>query len=261
MCGIAGILNLSENSAPTEQELQKMITMLHHRGPDDYGYYKDDNVGLAHARLSIIDLAGGHQPIHDAPKNTWVVFNGEIFNYLELRKDLIADGYMFYTQSDTEVIVHLYHKYGLDFASHLNGQFAIALWDKIRKRLVLARDRVGINPLFFYKSSNRFYFGSEVKSILPCFSHSPALNQKALDQIFTFWSPVSPDTLFEEVHEVKPGELTIIEDGEIKNKRYWEWSFPDREGPYLQGTQEELADELHQKLVDATKSAYALMCQ
>ncbi|MCK4704138.1 MAG: asparagine synthetase B, partial [Gammaproteobacteria bacterium] len=106
MCGIAGILNLSDYSAPTEHELTRMIHMLHHRGPDDYGYYTDSTIGLAHARLSIIDIAGGHQPIHDSDKNIWVVFNGEIFNYVELREDLIKDGFVFYTRSDTEVIVH-----------------------------------------------------------------------------------------------------------------------------------------------------------
>ena len=254
MCGIAGILNLSDHSAPAENDLRRMIRMLHHRGPDDYGYYTDGVIGLAHARLSIIDIAGGHQPIHDTDKNTWVVFNGEIFNYIELRAELIKDGFVFYTQSDTEVIVHLYKKYGLDFVNHLNGQFAIALWDKTRKRLVLARDRVGIDPLFYYKEGNRFYFGSEVKSILPCMSQSPSLNTNALDQLLTFWSPVAPNTLFKNVYEVKPGELTIVEAGQITHHRYWEWEYPVHgQDEYLTGSVNELAEQLHEKMVEATQ--------
>ena len=254
MCGIAGILNLSNHSAPAENDLRRMIRMLHHRGPDDYGYYTDGVIGLAHARLSIIDIAGGHQPIHDTDKNTWVVFNGEIFNYVELRAELIKDGFVFYTQSDTEVIVHLYKKHGLDFVNHLNGQFAIALWDKTCKRLVLARDRVGIDPLFYYKEGNRLYFGSEVKSILPCMSQSPSLNTNALDQLLTFWSPVAPNTLFKNVYEVKPGELTIVEGGQITHHRYWEWEYPAHgQDEYLTGSVNELAEQLHEKMVEATQ--------
>lgn len=254
MCGIAGILNLSDGPAPTERELSRMIVMLHHRGPDDYGYYSDDSIGLAHARLSIIDISGGHQPIHDTDKNVWVVFNGEIFNYIELREELIKDGFVFYTQSDTEVIVHLYKKYGLDFVKHLNGQFAIALWDKSNKRLVLTRDRVGIDPLFYYKQGKRLYFGSEVKSILPCMKQSPSLNANSLDQLLTFWSPVVPNTLFDNVYEVKPGELTIVESGQIKHHRYWEWEYPAHgQEEYLTGDVNELAEELHEKMVAATK--------
>jgi asparagine synthase (glutamine-hydrolysing) len=254
MCGIAGILNLSENSSPEEMELKKMITMLHHRGPDDYGYYTDTSVGLAHARLSIIDLESGHQPIHDGDKNIWIVFNGEIFNYIELREDLVKDGVKFYTHSDTEVIVHLYKKYGLEFVNKLNGQFAIALWDKIRNRLVLARDRAGIDPLFFYKEDSRLYFASEIKSIIPCMKNSPVLNAHALDQLLTFWSPVSPNSLFENVYEIRPGEMLVVENGDISHHRYWEWSFPeDNKDNYLQSNEEELAEELHDKLVEATK--------
>ncbi len=254
MCGIAGILNISEGSAPERLELKKMITMLKHRGPDDYGYYTDASIGLAHARLSIIDLENGHQPIHDGEKNIWIVFNGEIFNYIELRKDLVKDGVKFYTHSDTEVIVHLYKKYGLDFVNYLNGQFSIALWDKTRKRLVLIRDRVGIDPLFYYKEDNRFYFASEIKSILPCMKNSPRLNAHALDQLLTFWSPVSPNSLFENIYEVRPGEMTLIENNNISHHRYWEWEFPtDNSDNYLQGSEDELVEELHDKMVEATK--------
>src|SRR6185436_4396709 len=143
MCGLAGILRLSAKAAPRREELAEMIARLHHRGPDGAGFHQDEQIGLAHARLSIIDLEGGWQPIHNEDKTVWVVFNGEIFNYVELRPQLEAQGHRFYTHSDTEVIVHLYEQYGDDFVKHLNGQFAIALWDTRRKRLVLTRDRTG----------------------------------------------------------------------------------------------------------------------
>ena len=254
MCGIAGILNLSSTRSPEIADLEKMVHMLHHRGPDDYGFYTDNHVGLAHARLSIIDIEGGHQPIHDDAKDIWTVFNGEIFNYIEIKEKLLKEGVKFYTNSDTEVIVHLYKKYGLDFVQHLNGQFSIALWDKPAKRLMLIRDRAAIDPLFYYKEADRFYFASEVKSIIPCMKTSPRLNTDSLDQLLTFWSPVSPGTLFENVYEVRPGEMTIVENGEIRNHRYWDWSFPENNKiNYLQGSEDDLANELHDRLVDATK--------
>lgn len=254
MCGIAGILNISEDTAPTKAELHKMIAMLKHRGPDDYGYYTDSSIGLAHARLSIIDLEGGHQPIHDTDKSVWTVFNGEIFNYIELREELLKDGVKLYTQTDTEVIVHLYRKYGLDFVNYLNGQFAIALWDKVSNRLLLLRDRTGIAPLFYYKQKNQIYFASEIKSIIPCMQSSPVLNADALDQLLTFWSPVSPNTLFEDVYEVAPGEMILIENGQLSRHRYWEWTFPeDQAGRYSVKSEADLTEELHDKMVEATR--------
>ena len=150
MCGIAGILGLQEQFRLEHESLQRMMNKLNHRGPDGQGVYIDKKVGLAHTRLSIIDLEGGAQPIHNEDKTVWTVFNGEIFNYIELRKELIARGHCFYTQSDTEVIVHLYEEYGEDFVSQLNGQFAIAIWDIKREKFILVRDRAGILPLFFF---------------------------------------------------------------------------------------------------------------
>ncbi|HED36366.1 MAG TPA: asparagine synthase (glutamine-hydrolyzing) [Gammaproteobacteria bacterium] len=254
MCGIAGIVNLKAGRKPEQKSLECMIHQLQHRGPDDYGFYLDAQAGLAHARLSIIDINGGHQPIHDDSSNIWTVFNGEIFNYIELREELIQDGVKFYTQTDTEVIVHLYKKYGLDFANKLNGQFAIALWDTNSSRLLLIRDRVGIAPLFYYKEGQRLFFASEIKSIIPCMKNSPVLNSHGLDQLLSFWSPVSPDTLFENVFEVRPGEMTIIENGDIKHQRYWDWEYPAHDkSHYLQGNEDDLAEELHGRMVDATK--------
>lgn len=254
MCGLAGILNINPGRRPEKDHLISMIHQLHHRGPDDYGFYVDEHIGLAHSRLSIIDLDNGHQPMHDSTKNIWIVFNGEIFNYIELRNDLKKEGVIFHTKSDTEVIIYLYKKYQLDFINYLNGQFSIALWDKEKNRLILARDRVGINPLFFYKENNRIYFASEIKAIIPVMDSTPSLNADTLDQILTFWSPVSPNTLFDNIYEVRPGELIVIREGIIKHHRYWEWKFPVHSNEnYLQGNEDDLAEELHDKLIESTK--------
>ena len=149
MCGIAGIIDF--NTPPSERLLRRMIGFLRHRGPDAFGLYLDRIAGLAHARLSIIDLSGGDQPIHNEDKTLWIVYNGEVFNYPELRQDLIARGHQFYTRTDTEILVHLYEEYGPEMFSKLNGQFAFALWDQPKRKLLLARDRMGIRPLFYHK--------------------------------------------------------------------------------------------------------------
>lgn len=229
-----------------------MIAQVQHRGPDGYGYYHDDHVGLAHARLSIIDLAGGTQPIHNEDRTVWVVFNGEIFNYVELRAELEKVGHRFYTHSDTEVLVHLYEEYGDDFVQHLNGQFALAIWDLTRKRLVLVRDRAGILPLFYSNQNGRFLFGSEIKTILAAEQVSTRPNLRALDQIMTFWAPVSPETMFENIYEVAPGEMVTIERDEIRSHRYWDWRYPVS-GEYHESTVEDQVEQLHDLLVDATR--------
>ena len=252
MCGIAGIYDF-ENGRNIEQEcLQAMIKQLNHRGPDGTGIKSFDNVGLAHARLSIIDLITGDQPIHNEDQSIWTVFNGEIFNFIELRESLENKGHIFSTQSDTEVIVHLYEEYGDDFVSQLNGQFAIALYDIKNNRLLLIRDRVGIAPLFYTQKDSELFFASEVKSLLAATKTPPELNHNALDQIFSFWAPVSPQTMFKDVFEVSPGQMLIIENGEVKKSRYWDWEFP-QDGSYHTGSDDDLADELKELLIDATR--------
>jgi asparagine synthase (glutamine-hydrolysing) len=164
MCGIAGIY-MPDGSQPKSADLQKMTRMLTHRGPDEEGFYAAVGIGLGHKRLSIIDLSGGQQPMHNEDRSVWTIFNGEIFNYIELRETLVKKGHTFYSHSDTEVIVHLYEEYGVDFASHLNGQFSIAVWDISRRRLVLTRDRVGIRPLFYSRRPDGTIPAWNVKSI------------------------------------------------------------------------------------------------
>jgi asparagine synthase (glutamine-hydrolysing) len=264
MCGIAGIVDLAGQRPPTRSELAAMARQLSHRGPDGDGFYCRDAIGLAHTRLSIIDLAGGAQPIHNEDQTVWVVFNGEIFNYIELRAELEQQGHRFYTHSDTEVIVHLYEQHGDDFASFLNGQFAIGLWDSLRQRLVLVRDRVGIAPLYYCKQDckpaggTRLLFASEVKAILPALGQAPRLNADALDQIFTFWSTVSPATMFEGVRELSPGMRLVVDRNGEHLSRYWDWQFPFEREPttkneYASGSEAQLCEELHQLLIDATQ--------
>lgn len=229
-----------------------MAYQLRHRGPDGNGFYLTDHIGLVHTRLSIIDIAGGAQPIHNEDKTVWVVFNGEIYNYVELRRELIARGHHFYTRTDTEVIVHLYEQYGEDFVHHLNGQFAIGLWDERNQKLILVRDRVGIAPLYYADIEGRFAFASEIKSLLPLFRTSPGLNVAALDQIMTFWSPLSPSTMFNGIEELSPGKMLIVDCERKRWHTYWDWNYPPA-GEFAVGTEEELAEQLLDLLVDATQ--------
>jgi asparagine synthase (glutamine-hydrolysing) len=252
VCAIAGILTINGTNQPNQSELLAMIARVHHRGPDGNGCFVDGPIGLAHARLSIIDLAGGHQPIHNEDKTIWVVFNGEIFNYLELRAELITLGHHFYTQSDTEVIVHLYEQYGEKFVDYLNGQFAIALWDKKQQKLVLARDRTGIRPLFYTEAAGRFIFASEVKALFALPEVHRALDASALNQICTYWSPLAPHTVFEGVKLLPPGHIMVIADGKKEIKRYWDWDFSEV-APSHNRSEADYADELRELMIDAVR--------
>lgn len=252
MCGIAGILNLKYRETPSRDALERMIQAVHHRGPDGYGYLTEAGVGLAHARLSIIDLEGGDQPIRNEDGTVQVVFNGEIFNFPELRNMLQALGHQFYTRSDTEVIVHLYEEYGDAFVSHLIGQFAIALWDRTAQRLLLVRDRAGIRPLFYTTVAGRFYFASEVKSLFTQPEIPRRLSPGALGEIFTFWSTLEPNSLFEGVFSLPPGHQMVVEQGEVRCSRYWDWSFP-QDGIADDRSAEDWAEELRDLMIDSVR--------
>jgi asparagine synthase (glutamine-hydrolysing) len=251
MCGIAGIL-AGGGSPPRSDELAAMIGELKHRGPDGTGYYRDADCGLGHARLSIIDLAGGRQPIHNEDQTVWVSFNGEIFNYIELRRELEAAGHRFYTQSDTEVLVHAYEEHGDHFLERLNGQFAIALWDRRQRRLLLARDRTGIRPLFYTKGAERLLFASEVKALFALAGVARRLDLNALGELFTYWSVLPPRTVFAGIRSLPPGHYLVAERGSVRVVRYWDWQFPD-EGAYDARPVEECAEELRALLVDAVR--------
>ncbi|MCZ7615868.1 MAG: hypothetical protein M5T52_20530 [Ignavibacteriaceae bacterium] len=195
MCGIAGIVNLKQHKPISSDALRKMVSIQKHRGPDETGAYIDDNIGLAHARLSIIDLKDGTQPIHNEDKSLWIIYNGEVFNYPELRQELVRRGHKFYTSSDTEVILHLYEDKGINCLKELNGQFAFAIWDSNNRTLFLARDRVGILPLYYTIQNQRLYFASEIKAIFTNKEIHRALDSESLDQVFTFWTTL-PERLY-----------------------------------------------------------------
>jgi asparagine synthase (glutamine-hydrolysing) len=226
MCGIAGIVALGGAPAPTREALLRMAGALSHRGPDELGLYRDAGAGLAHARLSIIDLATGQQPMADALHTTWIVFNGEIFNYLELRTELAALGHRFRTRSDTEVIVQAWHAWGERAFERFNGQWAVALWDSPARRLVLARDPTGICPLHLCQHAGHLYFASEVKSI---FAANPAIprafDPAGIEQTFTFWSVIPPQSVFKGVEELKPGHLRIYQAGSFKERSFYAPSY------------------------------------
>ena len=223
MCGIAGALNLRDGLLPIEESaLARMAGAMHHRGPDEAGIYRDAHCGLAHARLSIIDLATGQQPLCNEDGTLWVSFNGEIFNYKELAKEL-AGKHQFKTKSDTEVIVHAWEEWGVGAFEKFNGQWAIALWDTKNKQLVLSRDRVGVRPLHLAQHRGRLWFASEVKAL---FAGEPALprglDPKGLDETFTFWATVAPRTPFIGIDELPPGTTRVYgQDGAFKDTRFW----------------------------------------
>ena len=252
MCGIAGIFNLADRPPPERTTLEAMITRVHHRGPDGFGYFEAPRVGLAHARLSIIDLATGDQPIRNEDGSVWVVFNGEIFNYVELRADLERAGHRFYTTSDTEVIVHLYEQHGLDFVAHLNGQFAIALWDCREELLILARDRVGIRPLHYCTRDGRLAFASEIKSLFASGLVQPRIRPEGLAQVFSYWSALPGETVFEHVQSLPPGHIMVCDRGGMAIRRYWDWDF-DPAAIDLARSADSYAEELRALLTDAVR--------
>jgi asparagine synthase (glutamine-hydrolysing) len=227
MCGITGILNLKYPARIEEMSLRQMLALLRHRGPDQFGIYIDDWVGLGSARLSIIDLGGGQQPISNEDGTLWIVFNGEIFNYVELRPQLETLGHQFSTQTDTEVILHLFEEFGPECLNRLNGQFSIAIWDTRNRSLFLARDRLGVRPLFYSVTPDALVFGSEIKAILADPRVLPQLDPVSLDQIFTFWSTLTPRTVFRGIVEVPPGHYIIASNGKVQVNRYWQLTFPN----------------------------------
>lgn len=222
MCGIAGFHQVKDNTDNKINTLRNMLTRIKHRGPDQSGIYLSNEVGLGSVRLSIIDLNTGTMPLSNFDESLWIVFNGEIFNYIELKQELIKKNHTFKTTSDTEVVVHLYEEYGTEFLTKLNGQFAIAIWDKSKQELFLARDRVGIRPLFYTKVGESFVFASEIKSLLEFPEIDLKISPKAILEHFTFWTSLSPNTAFEGIFEVPPGHYLKINSNGIEDKVYWE---------------------------------------
>ena len=221
MCGIAGFINHRKSLAEAESILNLMMTRIHHRGPDDCGLYLEPSMGMGNVRLSIIDLSGGDQPLSNEDGSLWIVYNGEVFNYIELREDLIKKGHRFKTQSDTEVILHIYEEYGTDGLQYLNGQFAFAIWNNIKKECFFARDRAGIRPLFYSEVNGTLIFGSEIKSLFEFPGIKRHFSPEALKETFTFWTTLSPRTLFDGVYELPPGHYGHYKNGRLEIKKFW----------------------------------------
>jgi asparagine synthase (glutamine-hydrolysing) len=251
MCGIAGLYNYNIKKPVELESINKMVSALNHRGPDECGFLVDRNFGMGMSRLSIIDLSSGSQPLHNEDKTKWIVFNGEIFNYVELREELIQKGHKFETHSDTEVIIHTYEEYGLDFLKHLNGQFAISIWDTIKKELVIARDRVGIRPLFYSViDNNTIAYASEMKAIFSGEFVKPEIDEKGVAEIFTYWVNIPPTTAFKNVQELPAGHFLICNNNGIKIKKYWSLDYP-KNGEFYAKPINTVKEELNALIDDA----------
>ncbi|CAN5717231.1 MAG: asparagine synthase (glutamine-hydrolyzing) [Pyrinomonadaceae bacterium] len=248
MCGIVGIVR--NDSKPVDEVwLSRMSAAIRHRGPDDDGFYVNGGVGLGMRRLSIIDIEGGQQPIHNQDRTAWIVFNGEIYNYLELREKLEKLGHTFYTSSDTEVIVHAYDRYGADCPKHLRGMFAIAIWDERTQELFLARDRVGKKPLLYAQLNDQFIFGSEFAALLlhPGVSHD--IEPKALDYYLSFMCVPAPLTAYRAIRKLEPGHTLRWRKGEINIERYWQPDFSHK----LKISEKEAGERTLEVLRDAVR--------
>lgn len=254
MCGFAGVLDLTGRKTADRSVVERMADAIRHRGPDDQGWFGDPGIALAHRRLSIIGVETGHQPIFNEDGTVVVVFNGELFDYPEQRARLIGQGHQFRTRADTEIIVHLYEEHGEDMFEHLSGQFAFALFDRRSRKLILARDRVGICPLHWSRQGNRLYFGSEIKALLASAEVPPQIDPKGLDHIFTFFAMGRRRTMFKGVQSILPGTYLRIQldqsgrAAEIEEKQYWDLEFPDM------GQEDDPADEA--ALVDEFEATF-----
>jgi asparagine synthase (glutamine-hydrolysing) len=248
MCGIVGFAGLDDPAL-----LRRMCDSLVHRGPDDEGFYEAPGVGLAMRRLSVIDLANGRQPIANESRDCWVVFNGEIYNYEELRAELQRRGHVLSTSSDTETIVHLYEEYGLDFVDHLRGMFGIALWDSTRQRLILARDRIGEKPLYYARAGARLYFGSEIKAILQAGTHREPDPQAICDYLAIGYVP-DARTFYRQIAKLPPAHMLVYERGEIAVHQYWKAERPGDTPPTFAEAVEDLDRRLNEVVSLCLKS-------
>lgn len=253
MCGIAGFYQHSMPTGRAEERLALMASRLGHRGPDAHGTLLRGDVGLAHARLAIVDIADGAQPMCTPEDDLAISFNGEIFNHIELRETLTERGHRFRTQSDTEVLLHLYREKGLDCLDDLNGDFAFALHDRPNDRLVIARDRMGVRPLYYTWHEGTFHFASELGALLALPGMDATIDPVALDQIFTLWFPLPPRTAFRGIYELPPGHLMILRDGAATVRRWWQLSYPDLNDAPPAASLDAQVEELKALLAEATR--------
>jgi len=250
MCGIAGMVSANPGDRIEVATIRRMCQAIVHRGPDDEGIFVKDGTGLGMRRLSIIDLAGGHQPIFNEDRSIWIVYNGETYNFPELREELLRRGHRFYTNTDTEMIVHLYEDMGADCVTKLRGMFAFALYDERRRSLLIARDRLGKKPLHYAYHQGRLLFGSEIKSILTVAPELAKVNLEALQQYIYFGYILDPYTAFTPMQKLPAGHLLEFADGKLTVRKYWD--LPDY-GTHSPASEEECLEELEQRLSEAVK--------
>jgi len=254
MCGICGFVDADRLDSGASVLLKRMTDVIVHRGPDDEGFYVDDRAALGMRRLSIIDLTTGHQPIHNEDKTVWIVFNGEIYDFPEIKKDLLARGHAFYTNADTEVVVHLYEERGADFVEALNGMFAVALWDTRKKRLILARDRLGVKPLHYRLDGRRIFFASEIKSLLQA-PFDREIDLESLSRFFAFEYVPAPRSIFKGIRKILPGHRVVFEDGRAEETCYWDVRYaehkvePRPEAEYCEEIIPRLRDAVRRRLI------------
>ncbi|HEY5593333.1 MAG TPA: asparagine synthase (glutamine-hydrolyzing) [Paludibacter sp.] len=252
MCGIAGFIDSGKSIYEAEGEaiLNRMMTRINHRGPDDCGLYIEPGMGMGNVRLSIIDLSGGDQPLSNVDGSLWIVYNGEVFNYIELHDDLIKKGHKFKTHCDTEVILHMYEEYGAEALNYLNGQFAFAIWNTKKKECFFARDRVGIRPLFYSNVNGTLVFGSEIKSLFEFPGIERHFSPESLKEVFTFWTTLSPNTVFEGVSELPAGHYAFYRDGRLEIKKFWSLRYATTT-TLFNGTADEALDQFRFLLSDS----------
>jgi asparagine synthase (glutamine-hydrolysing) len=249
VCGIVGIYYFDPSRTVQAEEVKTMADRIVHRGPDDEGFFLRRNVGLGMRRLSIINLSGGHQPIFTPDGDKVIVFNGEVYNFLDHRPDLERRGHRFSTRTDTEVVLHLYDEYGLDFLDHANGMFGLAIWDEPAGRLVIARDRIGIKPLYYYRDEERLVFASEIKAILALPSVRAELDSASLEIYLKYGFTPAPYTLFRGISKLPPGHRIRIEGRQVHVEPYWRLSYL----PKTATSEADLRDELFELLKDAVR--------
>lgn len=250
MCGIAGYFHFASEAGFDSTVIKKMLALLKHRGPDEQGYYIDDQVALGNTRLSIIDLASGHQPMRDESQRYWIVFNGEIYNYQELQRELIHKGCHFRTQSDTEVLLQAWITWKTEAFQRLNGAFAFAVYDRLERQLVLGRDRFGKRPLYYYHTPQEFVFASELKSFLVHPSIHFSFDPEKIARIFTLWTPFAGDTAFENMYQIPPGCYLTLKGGDLSLQQYYELNFDQ---PQPAGSEETLVQTLRHKLSESVR--------
>jgi len=250
MCGIAGVVSATRESNITEALVRHMCDQIVYRGPDDEGLYVADGAGLGMRRLSIIDLSGGHQPVFNEDRSAWVVFNGEIYNFPELRPELEKRGHRFYTKTDTEVIIHLYEEMGAECVQKLRGMFSLAIYDQTKRKLVLARDRLGKKPLHYALLKDKLYFGSEIKSILAVAPELAEVNAQGLLEYLYYGYIPDPITVFTGIQKLPPGHLLEFEKGKIHIRQYWDLP---QYNTHVPKSEEECLEELEGRLLEATR--------